>query len=267
MALSVPVIQPTVLPAQRKRQWRTTLVLSDVTEDGARPGTPDEALTATQAALVVEQLAHLHACFWNTASLDHEYRWLAGPVRRWEDRLGAAFAVPLMQRGLQRAGGTIPSSLHAPARRYARQRRQVMRFLAQGPRTLVHHDCHPGNIFWKHAQPGLLDWQLVRIGEGIGDVAYFLATALDPNTRRKHEASLLAQYQQSLAAHGIMALDASQLLHRYRAHLVYPFEAMVVTLAVGGMMALESNLELIRRAAAAVEDLDAFAVTLAWPTG
>jgi hypothetical protein len=45
---------------------------------------------------------------------------------------------------------------------------------------------------------------------------------------------------------------------RYRAHLIYPFEAMIVTLAIGGMMSLESNHELLRRTAAAVEDLDVF---------
>ena len=259
VAQAVPVPQPTVLAAQSTLGRGTTLVLADVTACGALPGAPGDALTAAQAALVVEQLAQLHARFWNAASLDHAYRWLASPVRRWEDRLGTALAVPLMQRGLRRAGRTIPTTLHAAAMRYARRRRHAMRFLAQGPRTLVHHDCHPGNLFWKNSQPGLLDWQLVRIGEGIGDVAYFLATALAPETRRMHEAHLLARYQQALVDHGVARLDSTTLLDRYRAHLTYPFEAMVVTLAVGGMMELEGNLELIRRAAAAVEDLDAFA--------
>jgi hypothetical protein len=50
------------------------------------------------------------------------------------------------------------------------------------------------------------------------------------------------------------------LVQRYRAHLVYPFEAMVVTLAVGGMMKRESNLKLIRRAAIAIEDHDAVGI-------
>jgi len=58
---------------------------------------------------------------------------------------------------------------------------------------------------------------------------------------------------------GIAGIDVKMLLQRYRAHLIYPFEAMIVTLAIGGMMNLESNHELIRRTAAAVEDLDAFA--------
>lgn len=254
----VPVLVPAVLAAQRMFGRGSTLVLADVTADGARPGTSGEALTAAQAALVVEQLAHLHACFWQHASLDHAHRWLAGPVRRWEDALGTALAVPLMQRGLQRAGDAIPAPLHRAAMRYARQRRHVMRALAAGPRTLVHHDCHPGNLFWTPAAPGLLDWQLVRIGEGMGDVAYFLATALDPVTRRQCEAPLLARYLHVLSSHGVGGLTAPTLLKRYRAHLTYAFEAMVVTLAVGGMMEHDSNLALIRRAAVAIADHDAF---------
>jgi aminoglycoside phosphotransferase (APT) family kinase protein len=144
---------------------------------------------------------------------------------------------------------------------YARQRGHVMQLLADGPRTLVHHDLHPGNLFWQQSQPGFLDWQLVRTGEGIGDVAYFLATALTPETRRTHEARLLARYHQVLVDNHMAAPDFTKLLQRYRAHLIYPFEAMVMTLAIGRLMEQESNLELIRRAATAVEDHDAFSQT------
>ena len=87
----------------------------------------------------------------------------------------------------------------------------------------------------------------------------FLSTALNSETRRLHEVSLIAIYAQCLEKNGIADVDVNILLQRYRAHLIYPFEAMIVTLAVGGMMNLESNHELIRRTAAAVEDLEAFA--------
>jgi aminoglycoside phosphotransferase (APT) family kinase protein len=259
VARAIPVPLPPVLATQSRCGWGATVVLADVTERGAAAGAPGDALTAAQAALVVEQLARLHALMWSAPSLDREYHWLAGRVRRSEDRLGSALAVPLMRRGLRRAGSAVPTALHGPALGYARRRRQVMRFLADGPRTLVHHDVHPGNLFWRESGPGLLDWHLVRIGEGVGDVAYFLATALTPETRRVHEADLLTRYRRALAEHGVDARDLVNLRQRYRAHLVYPFEAMVVTLAVGGMMALDSNLELIRRAAAAVADHEAFA--------
>jgi hypothetical protein len=256
----IPIIRPSILAAQSKFGWGSTLVLTDVTEFGASPGCSSDALTAAQAALIVEQLAYFHAHFWNKVKPSPTYRWLANPVRRLEDFLGTVFAVPLMKQGLRRAGSLIPLTLHAPAIHYAHHRRRAMRFLSEGSQTLVHHDCHPGNLFWHKSQPGFLDWQLVRTGEGISDVAYFLATALNPETRRLHEANLLSRYIQILMDNGVEGIDLASQLQRYRAHLVYPFEAMLVTLAIGGMMDLESNLELIRRTVAAVEDLDAFAV-------
>jgi hypothetical protein len=259
VARSVSVTVPDFLAAQSKLGKGATLVLTDVTEFGAILGSPGDALTFPQAARVVEQLANFHARFWNKTNIDPAYRWLAGPIRRLEDFLGTAMAVPLMKRGLHQAGELVPSTLHAQAVHYARHRRQAMCFLTEAPQTLVHHDCHPGNLFWNQSQPGLLDWQLVRFGEGISDIAYFLSTALNPETRRLHEASLIAIYAQCLEDNGVAGLDIKILMQRYRAHLIYPFEAMIVTLAVGGMMNLGSNHELIRRTAAAVEDLDAFA--------
>ena len=167
-------------------------------------------------------------------------------------------AVPLMKRGLHKAGNLVPLKLHAQAIHYARYRRQAMCFLAKAPQTLIHHDCHPGNLFWNQSKPGLLDWQLVRFGEGISDVAYFLATSLSTENRRLHEAELITLYTQCLIDKGVVDVNTNLLMQRYRAHLIYPFEAMLVTLAIGGMMNVESNHELIRRAVAAVDDLDVF---------
>ena len=257
-AQALPVAIPGFLAGQSGRGKGATLVLRDVTECGATAGNPGDALTAAQAILVVKQLARFHAQFWDKPGIAHKYQWLAGPVRRLEDRLGTALAVPVMKRGLRLAGELIPSTLHSPSMLYARNRRRVMHFLSKGPQTLVHHDCHSGNLFWGNAQPGLLDWQLVRFGEGISDVAYFLATALDPETRREQEADLLAIYAEELKKRGIAGTDVDSQFQRYRAHLIYPFEAMVATLAVGGMIRLEANYELIRRAATAIQDLDTF---------
>lgn len=259
MAQSVPLTKPGLLAAQSKLGLGSTLVLNDVSESGSIPGSPSDALTAEQAARVINQLALFHAHLWNKVHLDPNYRWLTGSVRQLEDFLGTALAVPLMKRGLRLSESLVPKALHPATLNYARHRRLAMRFLSGGPQTLVHHDCHAGNIFWNHSEPGFLDWQLVRSGEGISDVAYFLSTALSPETRRLHEKNLLESYAGILLENGIKGINTKNLWHRYRAHLVYPFEAMIVTLAIGGMMSLESNLELIRRTAAAVEDLDAFA--------
>lgn len=254
----VPVNKPSVLSANSRFGKGSTFVLTDVSEFGAQPGRAGDALSVEQARLVVEYLAHFHAHFLDKATHDAAFTWLAGPVRKLEDALGTALALPLMQRGLHLASDVIPPSLHKPALAYARQRKAIMQFLSHGTPTLVHHDCHPGNLFWQNGQPGFLDWQMVRIGEGIGDVSYFLATALAPDVRRQHEMALLKHYHAVMATKSKVETDFNQLLTRYRAHLAYPFEAMVVTLAVSGLMQLDSNLEMIRRAAIAVADHDAF---------
>jgi len=241
IAKLVPVNKPKVLSAKSRFGKGSTLVLNDVSEFGATPGHAGDALTAEQAHLVIEQMAYFH-------------------VRRLEDGLSTVLAVPLMRRGLRLASECVSARLHTQALRYACYRKQNMLFLSKGMPTLVHHDCHPGNLFWDNEKPGFLDWQMVRMGEGIGDVSYFLATSLMPEIRRVHELDLLSRYHEIMFANNPMTTDFASLLNRYRVHLVYPFEAMIVTLAVGGMMQLESNLEMIRRAAQAIEDHDTFAI-------
>jgi hypothetical protein len=257
--LSAP--RPRALAAASRFGRGYTLVIEDVTETGARPGRSGEAVGAEDAAGVVELLADVHAALWEDAALDGELAWLAGPVRRLEDGLGTALAVPLMRRGLARAGDAVPDALRAPAIAYARRRRRAMELLADGPRTLIHHDPHPGNLYWRaDGSPGLLDWQLVRVGEGVGDLAYFLATALAPEVRREAQGELLAHYGDALRARGVTPRE--DLEERLRAHLTYAFEAMVVTLAVGDLMEDAVAEEMVRRTAAAVADADAFGAVL-----
>lgn len=257
LAEHTPVDKPDVLSAKSSFFKGSTLVLNDITEKNAIPGSASDSLTAEQAKLIIEQLAMLHAKFWNKTH-QPKYNWLAGPVRQLEDHLGTALAVPLMKRGLKKAGNIISQSLHAPAIDYSRHRRKAMRFLAQGPQTIIHHDSHPGNLFWQNQKPGLLDWQMVRIGEGISDIAYFLSTSLTPESRKNNEHALITHYIEHLTRLGISKINPDRMLQRYKAHLIYPFEAMLVTLAVGDMMELDANKSLIERTAAAIEDNDAF---------
>lgn len=260
LAGQIPVPIPKPITAYSRFGIGSILAIADVTETGGKPGQAGQALSAEQALQVAGQLARLHAGFCGKANSDKRLGWLAGPVRQLEDLLGTAMAVPLMKRGLQLAGGEVPENLHRPALDYARLRKRVMQFLAAAEPTLVHHDCHPGNLYWQNGQPGFLDWQMVRMGEGIGDISYFMATALTPEVRRACETDVLHCYYDAMRpGHGLSSSFA-QLCERYRAHLSYAFEAMVVTLAVGGLMPLDSNLEMIRRTAAAVADHESFAL-------
>jgi hypothetical protein len=89
-----PVNRPSILAAQSRLGLGSTLVLTDVTEFGASPGRPGDALTATQAGLIVEQLAYLHARFWNKLNLSQHAGWLANPIRQLEDALDPSSPCP-----------------------------------------------------------------------------------------------------------------------------------------------------------------------------
>ncbi len=258
LATESPVNRPVALFSHSHFGRGSTLVLNDISEYGAQPGSACDQLSYTQARLMIEQLADLHAKYWDKPRQNPDLHWLAGPVRKLEDLLGTALAVPLMQRGLKLAAELVPKNLHKPALQYARNRRKAMSFLTQGTQTIVHHDCHPGNLFWHDNKPGLLDWQMVRTGEGISDIAYLLATCLCPETRKAREKELVKHYSHCLKKLGIQASNDGLIWERYKAHLCYPFEAMLVTLAVGGMMELTANKTLIQRCAQAVEENNAF---------
>lgn len=257
LAAQVPMHIPTCLAARSRWGRGAILVLADLTEQGGTVGTAADTLDVRQAYEAVAQLARFHACFQHDTTIKDRYPWIADSVRRLEDLLGSVMAVPLMKRGLKKAGNLIPAELHEPALYYAKNRKKAMVFLGAAPQTLTHHDCHPGNLFWRaDGSIGLLDWQLVRLGDGIGDLAYLLATTLSPDDRRLHEADLLVQYADTAGLHGITGTE--EIMTRYRAHCCYAFEAMVVTLAIGDMMELSSNRELIHRTACAVKELNCF---------
>lgn len=259
LAAKVPVPLPFCLAAESSFGHGTVLVLEDITERGGKVGAAGDRLESGAVFQAVEQLAAMHGRFWQDRGLSREHPWLADSIRRVEDLLGTILAAPLMRRGLAKAATVIPEQLHAAAMNYAANRKRAMAFLGDAPWTLTHHDCHPGNIFFSQdGELGLLDWQLVRLGDGIGDLSYLLCCTLAPEERSRLEPELLSHYAACLKKAGIM-LDEGELLLRYRAHCCYCLEAMVVTLAIGGMMPLEENLELIRRGAAAVQQLDSYA--------
>lgn len=258
LAPQIPLRLPRLLAADSRIGRGSTLVLSDLAEAAIKPGRIGEALTAEQAERVLEQLARLHGHFLHYAKLLHRHHWLGGLPIHVERHAGNLLAERLMKRGLQQAGGLVDQALHKPALLYSANRNRCHRLLGTGPKTLVHYDCHPGNLFWQGGEPGFLDWQLVRKGEGIGDVAYFLATALPVEIRRQHERRLIGHYAGHLARHSRREVDEEALFKRYRVHLSYPFEAMLVTLAIGDLVDADSNAEVIKRAAAAVGDHDSF---------
>ena len=127
------------------------------------------------------------------------------------------------------------------------------------PRTVIHGDTHIGNCYLlPEGGGGILDWQLMRIGNWGNDVAYTVMTALDVEERRKGEESLLRLYLDELHALGVDPPGWDEAWTHYRRQMVWGIIAWLVTPTA---MYSEPLLDaLIRRCVAAADDLDTFAL-------
>lgn len=247
----VPVATPQCHVAHHRR-WGFIVVLEDLADSGATLRSSTDTLSADEAAELLAALAAMHRHWWGRTE---SHPWLARNPRR-ELVLGALLSPLLCRLGLLRVGAAVPKTLHEPVARYARNRRAAHTAMSAGPATLIHNDCHPGNQFVAaDGRPGLLDWQLCRAGPWARDVAYLMATSLEPETRRSTEKDLLADYLHRL---GSDAPSADEAWLAYRRNIVYAVEAMLVTASVGVMMPKSTSLTLVSRAAMAAADLDSF---------
>lgn len=247
----VPMATPRCLVAHQHR-WGFIVVLEDLAESDATLRSSTDTLSADEAASLLASLAAMHRQWWGGTEA---HRWLALNPQR-ELKLGELLSPSLCRLGLWRVGSAVPQSLHRSISRYARTRRTAQEAMSAGPTTLIHNDCHPGNQFVAaDGRPGLIDWQLCRAGPWARDVAYLMATSLDPETRQSIERDLLVDYLNQL---GPVAPSVDEAWLAYRRNVVYAVEAMLVTAAVGVMMPKSTSITLVNRTARAVADLDSF---------
>lgn len=89
------------------------------------------------------------------------------------------------------------------------------------PDTVVHGDFRLDNLLFRsepERQVTVADWQTVRRGPGLEDVAYLIGTSFaDPDERRAHERDLVAGYHRTLTGYGV-DLSFDDCWEEYRRH-------------------------------------------------
>lgn len=166
---------------------RFDLVIEDLGE-AARPGDQIGGCSAADAALVVRELAALHAAYWRSDRLDG----LAWPMRM--QAIGGSIA-PFYEGGIDvlRAG---------PGQGWDRGMFEVIEAVAPlvGPwlqsepaTTLIHGEPRVDNVIFEAGggRACLIDLAGMSIGDPQRDLAYFLTGSLDPAERRACERSLV----------------------------------------------------------------------------
>ena len=137
--------------------------------------------------------------------------------------------------------------------------RAVAALIDTPPHTVMHGDAHPGNVYFRDGEPGLLDWQAVRRGHPSRELAYTLITSLTPEDRQSAQRDLLEDYRRALAATGGPDLDPEDLWLRYRQGALYAYVAPLITAGMGGMQVEDIAMEGLRRGVAALDDLETVA--------
>ncbi len=94
---------------------------------------------------------------------------------------------------------------------------------------LVHGDYRLDNLLFPPEGRGVVavDWQTLSLALPARDLAYVVATSLDPDDRRRHEDALVAAYHRALAGHGVTSYSPDQCWDDYRfAQLQVPLVAV-----------------------------------------
>lgn len=229
---------------------RYVLVLEDLPADECEFPDTLHPISADRAAKIVELLARLHATFW-----DRVPDWLYTA----SGDTASLLTGPLLKTSARRIAERTDIAVDA-GRFIDEHYRAVARLIDEPPHTVMHGDAHPGNVYFRNGEAGLLDWQAVRRGHPNRELAYTLVTSMTPADRQAHQRDLLDVYRRELAACGGPELDSGQLWDRYRQGALYAYVAALITAGMGGMQDEGIALEGLRRAVAALQDLDTVAV-------
>ena len=201
----------------------------------AEQGDQLQGVSLDMAKLVIGEAAKLHGAFWEDETLD-DYHWVSGS-RDAESPIQPELVAELWRGFVARYGDRIT----ADARRIGdamSQNLEGYETLREGPRTLVHADFRPDNMLFATGAGGkpvtIVDWQSFGYGPGAADVGYFIAGALDPALRKKHQDELLAGYVAELRRQGVSDYARADLERHYVAgayqHFFTAFfAAMLVT--------------------------------------
>ncbi|MGE5697666.1 MAG: phosphotransferase [Candidatus Sericytochromatia bacterium] len=226
---------------------RFVLVLEDLAADSCDFPDTLHPLDKDQASKVVELLARLHAAFWN-----QPVDWVYSAS---EDRTSL-----LTRSLLNMSARRLADRINVEEGRFIIDNyRAVAALIDRRPNTVMHGDAHPGNVYFRNGEAGLLDWQAVRRGHPGRELAYTLVTSMTTADRQACERDLLAAYRRALAAAGGPDLDADDLWLRYRQGSLYAYVAALITAGLGGMQEEGIALEGLRRGVAALGDLETVA--------
>ena len=170
------------------------------------------------ARAAVLELVGLQAPSWRDASL-RRFDWLHQPTLGDGGGLMAAYA-QFVPGFLDRYGTRLDADQADIIARVAESPRCPLYEPAADVFCLEHVDYRLDNMLIDaRATPPrvtVVDWQSVKVGKPLNDVAYFLGAGLVPETRRAVERDIVRDYHRALVHAGVNDLDWDRCWQEYR---------------------------------------------------
>ena len=237
------------------------LLLEDLAP--AQVGDQVAGCSTDQAELAIRELAKFHAMWWENPRLaELDWLWsMNDPVRvqaakdAYQDAWGPC---------QENFGHLLPPEIVELGQAFGTRITQIIDRLAIPPFTISHGDYRLDNLFFASPDGGapltVIDWQIMSLGRGPFDVAYFMVGTLSPAERKATEMDLLRTYHGILNERGVQDYDFDQCLLDYRASMLFCWSYAVV---IGGTLDLANErgmalaTDYLERTISALTDLNA----------
>ncbi len=240
-AAFVPVRVPrSYLAVADAATGRFLVLLEDMADGtGLQVGDQVRGLTLHEASVTIENLAAMHAAWWQRPELDD-----LSFLPRLNEPMYLEVVPGIFRGGLPAVEERYADRLPVESLRLARRLEPVFEELtyrcAVEPTTLIHTDTRLDNLFFDVEGGdgfGLIDFQLAIRGRGVSDVSYLLGTSLPVELQRDHAMALLRRYYDRLIALGVEDYGWDQCQREFREHALWylcsPI-SMVGTFSMGG---------------------------------
>jgi aminoglycoside/choline kinase family phosphotransferase len=253
LAAEVPVRAPGAWFADTDGDEAYVMVLEDLVAAGCRFPNPTDDDIAHRVLDIVEQLAALHAKYWESPRFDQggDLAWLAP-----KGTGGAGGGSKFVQMAVDTLGPQLGDTFHRLADIYLARHEDITDLWNSGERTFVHGDPHMGNLFVDTGdRTGFLDWAVIGRSPGPRDIAYVLCNSVPAEVRSANERAWLERYCELLRESGI-DLSFEIAWEQYRLFAVYSWVSATSTAGMGSKwQPLHIGLAGTQRATAACEQL------------
>lgn len=232
---------------------RFVLVLEDMAD--AHQGDQIAGCTADQAELSLVNLAGLHGPTWCDADLAAS-SWLTT-----DPAIDASFLAPVIGVAADAFAERFVPELDDTEAAVLEASRELLAPWVFHPAphfAVTHGDYRLDNLLFAEgpARVTAVDWQTAATGSAARDLAFFLATSVEVDVRRRHEDDLLATYHRALTSHGVTGYSLDDCVADYRVGMLHaPLIILLGRLTAGVTDRGDTMFRAMwRRSAAAIDD-------------